>query len=321
MTRPENSALIAEARDLDFAAEALRGLRAERKALPCKFLYDRTGSELFERICSIEEYYPARAEIEILRTHGAEIAALLGPGCILVEYGSGSARKTRILLDRLQDPAAYIPVDISRECLEESAGAIRGERPDLEVLPVWADYTGDFPLPAPRAPAGRTAAFFPGSTIGNLEPDEARRFLRSARARLGPGSRFVVGIDLKKDPQVLHAAYNDAAGATAAFNRNILVRMNVELGADFRVDDFAHYAFYNPAEGRIEMHLVSLRDQHARVGGEPIRFREGETIFTEASRKYTFGEFRRLAEDGGYDPVAWWTDRRRLFGVVGMTAR
>jgi dimethylhistidine N-methyltransferase len=305
--------------DDDFRSQVLDGLRRGDKRLPCKFFYDRRGSQLFDRICDLPEYYLTRTELSILRRHAGEMAAELGQECLLVEYGSGSSIKTRLLLDHAQHLAGYVPLDISHEHLLEAATRIAQAYPTLRVLPVCADYTRPFDLPHCDG-AGRTVVYFPGSTIGNFEPDDARAFLRAAARRTGPGGGMLIGVDLKKDPALLHAAYNDAAGVTAAFNLNVLARINRELAGTFDPDRFAHYAFYNPRPGRIEMHLIARTDQTASVAGDQITFREGETIFTESSYKYTLPEFRSLAAAGGWTVERVWTDDDQLFSVQYLRA-
>lgn len=304
----------------DFRAQVLYGLRQTRKQLPCKFFYDQRGSQLFDRICELDEYYLTRTELEILRRGAGEMAAALGPNCLLVEYGSGSSLKTGLLLDRLRNPAGYVPLDISREHLLEAAGRITDRYPALRVLPVCADYTRPFAVPDFDGSA-RTVVYFPGSTIGNFEPHDARAFLRATARRCGPGGGLLIGVDLKKDPALLHAAYNDAAGVTAAFNLNLLERINRELAGGFDPRQFAHYAFYHPRLGRIEMHLLSLATQTAVAAGESFAFRQGESIFTESSYKYTLDEFASLAMSGGWKVEQVWTDDRQMFSVQYLTAR
>ena len=298
----------------DFRTQVLRGLSQACKQLPCKFFYDRRGSQLFDQICELPEYYLTRTELDILQSHVKEMAAAAGERCLLVEYGSGSSMKTRLLLDHLRDPAAYVPFDISREHLLDATSRLNAAYPRLNILPVCADYTRPFELPACDG-AARTVVYFPGSTIGNFDPHEARAFLRTAANRCGPGGGLLIGVDLKKDPAVLHAAYNDTAGVTAAFNLNLLVRINRELDGTFNLDRFAHYAFYNPRLGRIEMHLISQADQTVTVAGDHFAFRQGETIFTESSYKYTLAEFHSLAAAGGWHIERTWTDERQWFSV------
>ena len=301
------------ARD-NFCAQIIEGLRKSQKELPCKFFYDREGSLLFDQICELDEYYPTRTELSIMRDNIDEMCAVIGERCMLVEYGSGSSLKTRILLENLCDVSAYVPIDISRAHLLSAARSLAGKFP-IEVLPVCADYTADFELPTPEVEVDSTVVYFPGSTIGNFEPTAARAFLHTARLRAGSGSGMLIGVDLKKDPQRLHAAYNDAKGITAKFNLNLLARINREADGDFDLNAFAHYAFFNPIPGRIEMHLASLREQSIHIGDETFTFREGETIFTESSYKYTLDEFARLSHESGYRVQHVWTDPQKFFSV------
>ena len=305
----------------DFRGAVVAGLSEPLKRLPCKFLYDDLGSQLFERICRLDEYYPTRTELRIMRRHAAEMAAALGPRCLLVEYGSGSSLKTRLLLDRLRDPAGYVPIDISRVHLLRAARGLAAAYPGLDVRPVCADYTAAFRLPAFARPASSVVAYFPGSTIGNFEPAEAVEFLANVRRTCGPGSGLLIGVDLKKDPALLHAAYNDAAGITAAFNLNLLRRINAELGGTFDEGAFRHYACYNPPAGRVEMHLVSLAAQHADVDGVRFRFEQGETVHTENCYKYTLAQVRALAERAGYRLDQTWLDEREWFSVHHLQSR
>jgi dimethylhistidine N-methyltransferase len=294
--------------------EVLRGLRSPQKELPCKLLYDEVGSQLFEEITTLDDYYPTRVELRIMRAAGAEIAARIGPDSLLIEYGSGSSTKTRLLLDRLDRPAGYVPIDISRELLELSAAELADAYPGLRVVPVHADYTATLDLP-PTLPQARRVAYYPGSTIGNFVPEDARRFLARIGQVCGPTGGLLLGVDLKKDPLMLHRAYNDALGVTAAFNLNMLTRLNRELGANFAVNQFRHYAFYNPVFARMEMHLVSLAEQVVSLGGVEIHFDRGESIWTEASYKYTPREFATLAAAAGWHVAQYWTDDRGLFSV------
>jgi dimethylhistidine N-methyltransferase len=299
-------------------ADALAGLLAPRKTLPCKYFYDERGSELFERICELDEYYPTRTELGILRARAGAMAETLGPDCLVVEYGSGSGVKTRLLLERLERPVAYLPVDISREHLLRSAAALSARHPGLPVLPVCADFTRPFELPPLPRPARRRAAYFPGSTIGNFAPAEARKFLTQVAELCGPGGALLIGVDLKKGRGVLERAYDDALGVTAAFNLNLLERLNRELDADFALDQFAHRALWNEAEGRVEMHLVSRRRQQARLGGRRIRFEPGETIHTENSYKYDLRGFAALARSAGFEVERVWVDGAALFSVQAL---
>jgi dimethylhistidine N-methyltransferase len=295
--------------------EVLPGLRSPQKELPCKLLYDEVGSQLFEQITNLDEYYPTRAELRILRAAGPAIAQQLGPECLVVEYGSGSSLKTRLLLDALERPAGYVPIDISREQLQQAASALRQSYSGLEVMPVCADYTARLELPMPLPRHRRRVAYYPGSTVGNFVPEDARRFLGRVREMCGPDGGLLIGVDLKKDPLMLHRAYNDALGITAAFNLNMLRRLNRELGATFALDQFRHYAFYNPVFARVEMHLVSLTEQLVHIGTIPIHFDRGESIWTEASYKYTPVEFAALAAQAGWQVQHVWTDDRGLFSV------
>ncbi len=297
-----------------FHEEVLQGLQKSRKELPSKYFYDETGSQLFERICMLDEYYLTRTELKIMQEQMQEIVALLGPGCQLIEYGSGSSKKTRKLLDALHHPAAYVPIDISKEHLMRSAVSLAQAYPHLEVLPVCADYTGDFEIPFPTRPVLRKVGYFPGSTIGNFDPEPAKHFLKQI-ARTCQGGGLLIGVDLKKDFNILHRAYNDQQGVTAQFNLNLLTRINQKLGANFRLDQFQHYAFYNPGKSRIEMHLVSLKNQIVRVGETEIVFQLGESIWTESSYKFTLPEFAQLAATAGLRVEHVWTDPQELFSV------
>jgi len=302
-----------------FRADVLRGLRAPQKWLPCKYFYDDTGSELFERITELEEYYPTRTERAIMERHAAEMAALLGEGCLLIEYGSGSSNKTRLLLNHLREPAGYVPVDVSGEHLLRSARILAAVYPGVEVLPLCGDFTRPLSLPVPRKPVRRRVVYFPGSTIGNFNQDEAAALLRRTARLCGRGGVMLLGADLRKDPHVIEAAYSDEKGVTAAFNLNLLARINRELGADFDLDQFAHRAFYSTARGRIEMHLVSRREQRVRVGGETFFFLAGESIHTENSYKYSLGGLSDLAEAGGFEVERGWTDQALFFSVQYLT--
>jgi dimethylhistidine N-methyltransferase len=306
----------------DFRAEVLRGLASVPKQIPPKFFYDKRGSGLFERICELDEYYPTRTEISILEENAAEIAGLIGEHSRLIEYGSGNSRKIRILLDALGGRHAYVAIDISKAHLIESASRLAEEYPELEVMAVCADYGQPFRLPMPGIyPGGRDVAFFPGSTIGNFSPGPARRFLANTARAVGPGGGLLIGADLKKDPAILHAAYNDAAGVTAEFNLNLLARINAEAGADFDLGAFRHDAFYNLEEGRIEMHLVSLKRQTVRLNGSRLPFEEGETIHTENSYKFELTEFRELAASAGFVSERVWTDAGNLFSLHYLVAK
>ena len=301
-------------------ADALAGLSAPRKALPCKWLYDAEGARLFEAITRQPEYYPTRTEIGILREQAPAVAAAVGPGATVVEFGPGDGEKAVLLLSSLDAPAAYVPVEIAPEWLEAVAARVSGALSGLPVVPVAADFARGFGLPA-GVPPDRRLGFFPGSTIGNFEPTDAADLLRRFRAALGPGARLLLGADLVKDPAVLEAAYDDAAGVTAAFNLNLLHRLNRELGADFDASAFRHRAVWNAEEERVEMHLVSARAQRARLGGREIRFRAGETVHTENSHKYRPERLEALAEAAGWRARAMWTDPGRLFSEWLLEAR
>jgi dimethylhistidine N-methyltransferase len=300
----------------EFAAAVLTGLRHHQKELPCKFFYDEEGSRLFDLICDLAEYYPTRTETKLLRDKAGEIARAIGADVELIEFGAGSLAKAGIVLDALKNPRAYVPIDISGDYLREMAVKLERTFPHLAVHPVVADFTKPLKLPSTGA---RRVGFFPGSTIGNFTRAEALAFLRRAAALL-KGGGLLIGVDLVKDPAILHAAYNDAAGVTEAFNKNILARANKELDANFDLDAFAHYAFYNPTHQRIEMHLMSIDDQRVQVAGETVSFHEGETIHTENSHKYTVEGFRELAMEAGFTPREAWSDPARLFSMHWLEA-
>lgn len=298
-----------------FRTEVLNGLRKAQKELPSKYFYDERGSSLYERICTLDEYYPPRTEIAIMKAHIKEIVQLLGPNTRLIEYGCGNCAKTRILLDHLPDISTYVPIDISAEQLRRASQELTSRYPELEILPVCADYTSSFDIPESERPSDRTVLFYPGSTIGNFDPLPARDFLKRIGRVCGPGGALLIGVDLKKDPDVLHRAYNDREGVTAAFNLNILERINRELNGDFQPDNFRHHAFYNPGKGRIEMHLVSIREQVVHLDDVSISFSEGESIWTENSYKYSPDDFEQLAADAGFSVEKVWTDERQWFSV------
>jgi dimethylhistidine N-methyltransferase len=309
--------IVIDTATTEFATDVVAGLAATPKRLSPKYFYDSIGSALFERITELPEYYPTRTEIGILNEHAGDIAALIPPGAALIEFGSGSSTKTRIILSAADKLGAYVPVDISAQFLQEHAAGLRPEYPKLTVLPVAADFTQRFELPA-GASAMPRAGFFPGSTIGNFEPHEAAAFLRHAGSILGPGATFIVGVDLVKDTVVLQRAYNDSQGVTAKFNLNLLARINRELGAKLNLACFEHHAFFNRERSRIEMHLASLKRQRLRVCGECIDFRAGETIHTESSYKYSVESFGALARGAGWTPVAVWTDADNYFSVHAL---
>ncbi|MEA2883432.1 MAG: hypothetical protein QOH32_2688 [Bradyrhizobium sp.] len=307
-----------DARTSAFAGDVIEGLSQPAKRLPPKYFYDAKGSELFEQITRLPEYYPTRTELGILRDRGAGICEVLGKDAALVEFGAGSTTKVRLLLERCQF-AAWVPVDISGDFLNAQARALRKDFPALDVYPVTADFTAPFALP-PAIKAMPKVGFFPGSTIGNFEPDEARGFLRTARKILGAGAQMIIGVDLEKDERLLHAAYNDPAGVTARFNLNVLVRINDELGGDFDLSAFTHRAIYNRERHRIEMHLVSRKAQTVRILGRSFAFRAGETIHTESSYKYSLDRFAALAQGSGWKPTASWIDAACMFSVHALVA-
>jgi dimethylhistidine N-methyltransferase len=297
----------------DLAADVLAGFSRAQKAIPPKYFYDAEGSRLFDAITELPEYYPTRTETSMLREYADEIAAKAGTGHLLVEPGGGSCTKARILFEGLR-PCAYVPMDISREHLRVAARQVAVEFPWLEVHAACTDFTRLMTLP-PDSPEGRRLAFFPGSSIGNFDPDAAAGFLAMIADMVGPGGRLLIGVDLKKDKAVLEAAYDDAQGVTAAFNLNLLARINRELGADFDLAQWRHKALYNEAKGRIEMHLLSRVAQQVRLQGQTFQFAEGETIHTESSYKYSVAEFRDLASRAGFATDTVWVDADRLFSL------
>jgi len=305
--------------DDNFAVDLLIGLTGTPKAIACKYFYDEAGSRLFDAICELPEYYQTRTETALLSRHAQEIAAFVGPEVEIVEFGAGSLRKVRILLDALKNPRAYTPLDISGEYLGGVARSLAADYPALTLRPMVADISQALDIP-PLPDNPRRAGFFPGSTIGNFRPEEALALLRRMRAGVNGGG-LLVGVDLVKDPARLHAAYNDAAGITAAFNKNLLLRANRELGADFDAAGFAHYAPYNARAQRIEMYLVSLKRQWVNLRGRLIEFGQGEPVHTEDSHKYTIDSFREMAARAGFNPRALWTDDERLFSVHWLESR
>jgi dimethylhistidine N-methyltransferase len=303
----------------EFAADVVAGLTSSPKRLPPKYFYDKAGSALFERITTLPEYYPTRSEVGILHEHARDIAELIPAGAALIEFGSGSSTKTRIILSATQAKLkAYVPVDISAEFLREQAVSLRQEYPTVAMLPVAADFSKPFALPPAVAKLPRVG-FFPGSTIGNFEPHEAAAFLRHAGRILGAGASLIVGVDLVKDQQVLQRAYNDAVGVTAQFNLNLLTRINRELGGRFNLACFEHHAFFNRERSRIEMHLASLKRQRIKLLGECIEVRAGETIHTENSYKYSLESFACLARGAGWTTDMVWTDADSNFSVHALT--
>lgn len=300
----------------DFLAEVLSGLSSSPRTLPCKFFYDERGADLFQEICELPEYYITRTETELLRRFAPEIAESIGPNAALIGFGTGAGIKTRMLLEHLQDPIAYIPVDISKQRLVDSAVELSHAMPALEILPVCADYLQELQFPKPLRKPDHVAVFFPGSTIGNLEPAVAADFLRRVCKLCGQSGGLIIGVDLQKSRQVLEAAYNDSTGITAEFNLNLLVRANRELRADFELPRWKHRAVYSENEGRIEMHLVSDGEQTVHVGGREFFFANGETIITEFSYKHTLEGFAHLAASAGFREAARvWTDPQKLFAI------
>lgn len=305
--------------------DVLSGLAGDVKTIPCKYFYDERGAELFEQICTLDEYYATRTELEILETHAAEIAQRLGPGCRVIEYGSGSGTKIRILLDALDSPVAFTPIDISCEQLYDASTELADLYPAIDVQPICADYTRQVDLPA-VPDAARTVIFFPGSTIGNFEPAEAQSFLQRAARHAGADGAMVIGVDRRKDRGTLERAYNDSDGVTAEFNLNLLARLNRDIGTDFDISAFHHRAVWNDGAGRIEMRLVSDRDQTVSVpdgsgGTAEVAFHEGEWIVTEHSHKYEPAEFAALARDAGWQLEHAYSDAQELFSVLLMRSR
>ncbi|MDP6822341.1 MAG: L-histidine N(alpha)-methyltransferase [Dehalococcoidia bacterium] len=298
-----------------YVDEVIEGLSTAEKTLPCKLFYDERGSGLFDQICELDEYYVTRTENALMGAHAGEMAEAIGPGCLLIEYGAGSSTKIRSLLDHLRDPAAFVPVDISGEHLVRAADELKASYPDVEINPLVADFTGSFDVPAPLIEPARSVVYFPGSTIGNFAPGDASKLLKTIAERVGLGGGLLIGVDLDKDPDVLHAAYNDRKGVTAAFNLNLLVRLNREAGADFNLSCFTHRAAYNPESSRIEMRLYSDRRQTAQIAGHRFDFDMGESILTEYSHKYTIESFGRIAAEAGFQTRQVWTDADGLFSV------
>jgi len=298
----------------EFARSVLNGLSARHKSLPCKYFYDARGSKLFEEITRLPEYYLTRTEIAILEAHAADIADAVPEGAIVVEFGSGSSRKTEILLGALPRPRAYVPIDVSETALRDAKLRLRKRFPSLAVHPVAADFSECAALPSSFA-SDPKLGFFPGSTIGNFSPPEAIALLRVMRAMLAPGGHLIIGADLKKDPRTLIRAYDDAAGVTAAFNLNLLARINRELEGTFDLDAFCHEAVYDPGEGRMEMRLRAKKSHSARVLGTAFQFVAGEAIHTENSYKFSVPQFQEIATLAGWQPRRLWCDDQNLFSA------
>lgn len=304
----------------EFRRDVYAGLAARPKTLPCKYFYDRRGSELFERICGLPEYYPTRVEIAIMSQYAREMGAAVGPGTTLVEFGSGSSQKTRLLLGHLASPAGYIPVDVSRDFLLQTAAQLTRDFPKIEILPAVADFTLPFQVPQPKRPSESTTVYFPGSTIGNFELDEVELLLQRIVEIVGPGGGLLIGIDLHKDVATLESAYNDRQGVTAEFNLNLLRRINDELGGDFNLNRFEHSAVYNSDEHRIELSLLSSGENHVTIGEREFSFEDGEAIITEYSHKYDMLEFTQLATNNGLHLEEYWTDDAQRFAVIHLRA-
>lgn len=302
-----------------FLRDVQRGLRRSRKEIPCKYFYDDAGSALFDEICDLDEYYLTRTELSILRAHAAEMAAAVGEDCELIEFGSGSSLKTRLLLEQLRAPRAYLPIEISRETLDRSALELAEQFPAIRVIPVHADFTASILLPHTGDPKARRVVYFPGSTIGNFSPEAATELLGSVARLVGDNGGLLIGFDLDKDESIVWPAYNDRRGISAAFNLNLLARINRELDADFDLEAFAHRADYVRENECVEMHLVSLADQVVRIAGNEYAFREGETIHTECSYKYSLEHFGRLTARAGFSIRQQWTDPKSYFSVQYLT--
>ena len=297
----------------------IAGLQRPQKMISPKYFYDEAGSKLFDTITGLPEYYLTGTELGIMRTHIDAMTAAIGPQASLIELGAGSSLKTRLLLEHMDRPAAYVPVDISEDHLLESQRSIREDFPDIEVLPVAADFLHPFDLPSPTVMPLRNVVYFPGSTIGNFEYDDALALLRVMHTEAAEGGALVIGADLQKDPAIIDAAYNDSAGVTAAFNRNMLVHINRVFGSDFDVESFEHRATYRPDEGRVAVELVSSGSQQVRLGDTTIEFAEGESILTEYSHKYTLQGFAAMAREAGFDVEQVWTDANDWFSVQYCT--
>lgn len=306
------------ANESSFLQDVQAGLSQKQKTLHCKYFYDERGSQLFDQICELDEYYPTRTELGIMTDQASSIAEHVGAKTVLVEYGSGSSTKTRLLLDHLEELKAYLPVDISGEHLHQTAENLREDYGDIEIHPIVADFTVPFDLPEPHD-SGRTTVYFPGSTIGNLRSDDAITLLSSIADQCGTDGGLLIGFDLAKDENVLQAAYDDASGVTAEFNLNLLHRINKELDADFDVDQFGHLVLFNREESRIEIYIESLETQTVNVGGEQFHFEQGERIFTEYSHKYRVEQFVAMAESAGLKMEKLWTDSNEYFAVMHLS--
>jgi dimethylhistidine N-methyltransferase len=318
MTISQHSEIISWRRQ--FLRDVVHGLERPEKAIPCKYFYDATGSLLFDQICELEEYYLTRTELQILHAHGARMADAIGEDCDLIEFGSGSGLKTRLLLGELRSPRAYLPIDISREHLEKSVVDLARRFPELRFIPVHADFTAPFLLPETGEPRARRVVYFPGSTVGNFSPRAALRLLSQIAGLVGEGGGLLIGFDLDKDASVVWPAYNDREGKSALFNLNLLARINRELSADFDLSAFSHSAFYLRAQERMVMHLLSKKNQVVHVSGRKFEFREGEAIHTEDSYKYSLKHFARLTSLAGFTLSQQWIDPKQYFAVQYLTA-
>jgi dimethylhistidine N-methyltransferase len=305
----------------ELLADVRHGFRQHPKRLSSKYFYDARGSQLFEDICEQPEYYLTRTELALMREHVGSIAAALGPDVLLVEYGSGSGLKTELLLGKLERTVAYAPVEISLDALDASVRRLATRYPRIEMLPVCADFTRGVVAPGPKRQPSRTVVYFPGSTLGNFDTHDAVALLKQMRAQIGARGAALIGIDLKKDPAIIEAAYNDAAGVTAEFTLNLLLRLNRELGADFDVGNFRHRAVYNVLAGRIETHIVSVAAQDVQIAGEKFRFDAREAMLVEYSCKYSLGDFAKLASKAGLRVSQHWTDAREQFAVVYLESK
>ncbi len=302
-----------------FFQDTLKGLSQEQKTLPCKYFYNKTGLSLFNQICKTEEYYPTRTELHIMQFYSQEIAETLGSKCLLIEYGGGNAEKIKLLLNHLTQPACYVPLDISKEHLKQEAEELNRDYPSLEVLPVCADFTKDFQMPDPNSEFNRRVVYFPGSTIGNFNKEQAVALLKNMKRFLSHSDGLLIGVDLKKDKSILDRAYNDAEGFTEAFNLNLLQRINDELGGNFQIDQFEHRAFYNENQDRVEMQLVSRCKQAVDIQDQVFHFEKEEAIQTEFSHKYNAEGFAQMASSANFTLQKNWTDKNKLFSVFYLT--
>ncbi len=318
MTAISNVSRHHDLTDQSFLNEVIHGLSQPNKQLNCKYFYDEQGSKLFDQICELDEYYLTRTEIAIMQKHASEMAEQLGREIALVEFGSGSSVKTRVLLDHLCEPSAYMPLDISEEHLLKTTVQLRNAYPAIEIIPIIADFTQGFTLPATKRPYSHAAVYFPGSTIGNFTPAQANQMMRRIGKILGRDGGLLIGIDLQKDPTIIEAAYNDADGVTEAFNLNVLHRIARDLDAEINVDQFRHKAVYNQDRGRVEISIVSQANETIQVGDREFVVSKGEEIMTEYSHKYTIDEFSALAADAGFSLHKHWTDDRDYFAVLHL---